>query len=147
LTTAFGAPSSATTRSIAAATAAVGDVDPDRERAVDIRVRSVERCDLPSLSDETTAQHPCDARLASAVACDRHSRSCLDATAAGGSVAPVGPLSVIVGSSSGRYRHAMTDENEDDEDEFEPLQVFPDPVHIKGPRPGRRRTFGRSPVL
>jgi hypothetical protein len=29
----------------------------------------------------------------------------------------------------------MTDENEDDEDEFEPLQVFPDPVHIKAHDP------------
>jgi hypothetical protein len=57
---------------------------------------------------------------------------------------PVGALSVIVGSSSGRYRHAMTDE--DDDEEYEPLQVFPDPVPIKAhdPEVGDLRSFACS---
>ena len=43
-------------------------------------------------------------------------------------------LSAIVGSSSsGRYGAAMTDA--DDDDEFEPLQLFPSPVPIKAHDP------------
>jgi hypothetical protein len=42
-------------------------------------------------------------------------------------------VSVISGGSSGRYGDAMPDE--DDGDEFEPLQVFPDPVPIKAHDP------------
>jgi hypothetical protein len=40
-----------------------------------------------------------------------------------------------LGSSSGRYGDAVTDEAEDDDEEFEPLQVFPNPVHIKAHDP------------
>jgi hypothetical protein len=44
-------------------------------------------------------------------------------------------LSVISGGSSGRYGDAMTDENEDDDEEREPLEFVPIPVSINAHDP------------
>src|SRR4051812_3619082 len=47
----------------------------------------------------------------------------------GSSIAPFPTLSVIVAKSSGRYGAAMTDE--DDDEDFEPLEVVPVAVPIR----------------
>jgi hypothetical protein len=58
---------------------------------------------------------------------------CRHATAAGRLSRAVCGAVGNLGQQHGRYRQAMTDE--DDDDEFEPLLVFPDPVHIKAHDP------------
>lgn len=94
--------------------------------------------------DETRLSAPVDARPIRpgrrAIASDTEQRSkpirdkcraCLDATAAEGSVRAV-VASAIAGSSS-RYGAAMTDE--DDDEEFEPLELVPVPVYINAHDP------------
>jgi hypothetical protein len=69
----------------------------------------------------------CGSRCAPACAAMRERRE--------GSVAPFVALSPILGSNSGRYGDAMTDDNEDDDEEFEPLELVPVPVSINAHDP------------
>jgi hypothetical protein len=53
----------------------------------------------------------------------------------GGSVAPLWRCRQPWGAAVGRYGDAITDEDENDDEELEPLELFPDPVAISAHDP------------
>jgi hypothetical protein len=89
-------------------------------------------CGSATASSHATVVSRCCSRLGD-VADAGHRSFCVDCDSGCSSVAPFAALSVIVGSSSGRYGDAMTDG--DDDEEFEPLEVVPVPVPINAHDP------------